>query len=559
MIEIDVSPAATAELPALAEHQPAEFVCSAAPGARLVLRIDGIVLEPFLRPGEATWRWRWNPGTAVGLHRVELAIDESSGTARRDLALRVMARKIDQARYEALINDLQRVAYRLVVALGGASAEGAALERGAPWNLSPTEEYYALLEDRLGVFARAVRRIAAQPREQLRDVATREPLGTAAEISAAALAGLARGEFDPAPPEVAAELQAALRPGGGVLPREVAGRAGQPSADTYEHRLLKHLLALLARRARFVGTLATREAARLAASAPAADLAMARRARAEQIVAGCAEASATLRELQALPFLAEVHALLAFRGATPLLQRDAHYREVYRMWQALRQQPQFAFDSPLFATPIADLPRLYESWCAIQVAEALLTLGGELRAQHLIEVRQPRDDALEHVVALSERAPLLEVTRGEWTITLRYQPRYRPARGEARAEDAAEAGGARRQAPGAAGLGSLDRYTHVPDLAIELRAAGQPPQAIILDAKYRVEADGQRVPQDALADAYTYLGAIGREGRRASLTALLLYPGAGLPEEYSSGVGAIPLLPGHTAHLAAAIGRWLPG
>ena len=283
------------------------------------------------------------------------------------------------------------------------------------------------------------------------------------------------------------------------------------------------------------------------------------RARAEQIVAGCAEASATLRELQALPFLAEVHALLAFRGATPLLQRDAHYREVYRMWQALRQQPQFAFDSPLFATPIADLPRLYESWCAIQVAEALLTLGGELRAQHLIEVRQPRDDALEHVVALSERAPLLEVTRGEWTITLRYQPRYRPARGEARAEDAAEAGGARRQAPGAAGLGSLDRYTHVPDLAIELRAAGQPPQAIILDAKYRVEADGQRVPQDALADAYTYLGAIGREGRRASLTALLLYPGAGLPEEYSSGVGAIPLLPGYTAHLAAAIGRWLPG
>src|SRR5438046_2476871 len=64
-----------------------------------------------------------------------------------------------------------------------------------------------------------------------------------------------------------------------------------------------------------------------------------RRLRAEQIAAGSAAATKMLRELHAQPFLAEVRPLPSFLGATPLLQRDASYREVYRMWQALRQHP----------------------------------------------------------------------------------------------------------------------------------------------------------------------------------------------------------------------------
>ena len=68
---------------------------------------------------------------------------------------------------------------------------------------------------------------------------------------------------------------------------------------------------------------------------------------------------------------------------------------------------------------------------------------------------------------------------------------------------------------------------------------------------------GRGVPQDALADAYTYFGAIGSAGRRATLGALLLYPGVGAPERYASGVGAIPLLPGRTAALAKQLAEWL--
>ena len=560
-MDITITPDNQIDLPTVAEHQPVEFVCSAEPGARLELRLDGLVIEPFLRPGESLWRWRWNPGPAVGLHRVALASTAADGSSASDTwPLRVIARKIDQERYEALIADLQRVAYGLATTLSGSGAEGALLDRDLPWRQSPAEEYYALFEERLDEFAQAVRRIARRPREQLRAANQPVPLGEASELGDAAIAGIARGHFDTAPADVAADLQQALRPGGGVLPRSVAAARGQPTSDIYEHRLLKHTLRLLARHARFVEALAAREAARLAANEAYTGASSARRQRAEQIAAGTVTAGRTLRELRALPFLDEVAPLPAFRGATPLLQRDAAYRAVYRMWQALRQRPTLAFDSPLFALPIADLPQLYESWCALQVACALLDLGGTLREQHLVERRSAGDDDLEAVVVLPERAPLLVIEQEGRTLTLRYQPKYRPRRTKNQGpgtEPADETAGSRFSVLGSLGLSSLDRHTRVPDLAIEIRHPDGRVEALLLDAKYRLDSDGRGVPQDALADAYTYFGAIGAAARRATVGALLLYPGTGAPERYPSGVGTIPLLPDRTDLLKAALAEWL--
>ena len=46
-------------------------------------------------------------------------------------------------------------------------------------------------------------------------------------------------------------------------------------------------------------------------------------------------------------------------------------------------------------------------------------------------------------------------------------------------------------------------------------------------------------------------------GQRATLGALLLYPGTGAPERYASGVGSIPLLPGRTTALGQQLLDWL--
>jgi large subunit ribosomal protein MRP49 len=549
------------ELPLIAEHQPVEFAYAAAPNMQLALSVDGFVLDPFLRPGETTWRWRWNPGPAVGLHQLALNdIGSDDGVTRLTWALRVITRKVDQERYQALLEDIQRVAYGVLATLAGASAEGAELQREAPWQHSPAEEYYALFEERLESFARAVRRIAVRPREQLRGAYEQLPLGQASELGARALSELARGPFDAAPPAAAPDLQAALRTGGGLLPRDVTAKRDRPTTDIYEHRLLKHLLGVLLRRARFVGSLAERDAARLAGNEAFTGPNM-RHLRAEQIATGSAAATQTLRELRGLSFLAEVQPLPSFRGATPLLQRDASYREVYRMWQALRQNPYITFDSPLFGIPIADLPHLYESWCAIQVAQALLKLGGTVREQRMVEQRRSAstEDELDYTVVLAEQSPLLVIEQGELTLVVRYQPRYRPVakdeRRKTKDDNISPSSIVHRRSSHR--LGSLDRHTRVPDLAIEIQCNGEPPQVLLLDAKYRLDADGRGVPQDALADAYAYFGAIGSAGQRATLGALLLYPGTGAPERYASGVGTIPLLPGRTDTLAQQLVSWL--
>ncbi len=575
---IELSDNQQQDLPVLIEHQPVEFACVAPAGVWLALAVDGQPLEPFLRPGDTTWHWLWNPGAAVGMHRAMLTSTASDDAFERTWTLRVGPRKLDQDRYEQLLDDVQRVAYNLAYTLG-TGAEGATLARQAPWERSRLEEYYALFAMRLPAFERAVRRVAQRPHEQLRGTTADIPLGQAARLGDEALPNLARGTFDEAPAGVASNLQEALRPGGGLLPRSVSVTRSAVSYDIYEHRLLKQLLTTLWRRARFIGQLAEREVARLQNTSALTGTGSSRLARAREIMDGCAAAAHTLRELRGLPFLAAVQPLPSFRGATPLLQRDPHYREVYRMWQALRQHPYFAFDTPLCAIPIADLPRLYEVWCALQVAQALIDSGGAVQEQRLVTVRSATpDEELVATVDLVEDAPLLVVVHGEQTLALRYQPRYRPDRkAESRRQKAeVEAQEADKERfvksdllssiPSTtlrtgvhrpSSFHSLDRFTHVPDLAIEVERPGTPRAVLLLDAKYRVQSDWRSVPPDALADAYTYRGAIGSAGQQATLGSLLLFPGRGGADVYASGVGVVPLVPGSITELAQVLGTCL--
>jgi large subunit ribosomal protein MRP49 len=77
---------------------------------------------------------------------------------------------------------------------------------------------------------------------------------------------------------------------------------------------------------------------------------------------------------------------------------------------------------------------------------------------------------------------------------------------------------------------------------------------MIFDAKYRI-APGGGVPEDALADAYTYRAAIGADGRTATIGTFLLYPGEQGFD--AGGVGAVPLFPGNTSGLETVIRRYL--
>lgn len=570
-LEIELSPAIDGDLPAIAEYQPVEFVCAPLAGATPELAVDGLVLSPFLRPGDTRWRWAWNPGAAVGIHALRLAMFvDGAPCDERQWRLLVAPGKIDSERYLAILEDVERLAPALVRSLTGA-AVGSQLGRSDGTPRFWFDDAMALFGSSFDRFEQAVQRILAHPRSALQHDDERVPLGRARELSATALQRAVQGDLEAAAPDAAPHVQRLVRPEGGVLPRTVVQESSRDAYDTAEHRLLKRTLELLRGRARRCADRAQREIARLTAVAPDSS----RAARACAIAARCDQCVRRIASLLAEPFFEQVTVLRQTPAVTPLIRRDPSYRQVYRMWRALRQSLVVDPGAP-FDLSVVDLPLLYERWCVLQVIRALLNLGVEAHSCSLAV--PPADDADAWSFNLQSDEPLLIAAWNGWTLRLRYQPQYRPAPDRSsddprsperrlslsqrrlsvsQAGDGLPALPERRlsllQAANDSPLVSLDRHTRIPDIAIELIRPDHPPRVIVLDAKYRLDADGRGVPADALAEAYAYASAIGASGAPAVVAALILYPGTGDAERYPGGAGAVPLLPGAVGELEVVL------
>lgn len=530
-LEIELSSTVDADLPAVAERQPVEFVCLPSGDTILELTVDGVALTPFLRPGDARWRWAWNPGAAVGGHMLRLTGCVGSVQCdERQWRLSVVPRKIDGERYLAILEDIERLAPALVRSLAGATA-GASLSYNDEVPLLWLDDAAAVFGSSFDRFEQAVRRILAHPRSTLQRDDERVALGRARELSAMALQRAVQGDLAAAPPDAAPHVQRLIRPKGGVLPRTVMQESSRDTSDTAEHRLLKHTLETLRGRARRCTERAQRAIARLAAVAPGS----ARAARARAIAVRCEQCTRRIADLLAAPFFEQVTVLRQPPAVTPLIRRDPDYRRVYRMWRALHQRLVVDPGAP-FDVSVGDLPLLYERRCALQLVQALLNLSVDVHFCSLLT--PPLEDADAWSFRLHHDEPLLVAARNDWTLRVRYQPRYRPMPDGRNNET----------------LVSLDRHTRIPDIAIEMVRSDHPPRVIVLDAKYRLDADGCGVPADALSEAYAYAAAIGAFGKPAVVAALILYPGVGAAERYPGG-GAVPLLPGATGALEEALGR----
>ncbi|GIW02727.1 DUF2357 domain-containing protein [Roseiflexus sp.] len=531
-LDIELSLAEDSALPVVTEQQPVEFVCLPPGEAALVLTVDGMALTPFLRPGDARWRWVWNPGASVGTHTLRLTVHiNGEAFGEWQWRLSVAPRKIDSERYVAILEDVERVAPPLVRSLAGAARDARLAGRSDLPRLW-FDDATVLFGSSFEPFEQTVRRILAHPRSLLRREEEHVPLGQARELSVAAVQRAVQGDVEAAPSDAAPQVQRLLRPEGGALPRTIVQDLSRDTHDTAEHRLLKRTLELLRGRARRCADRAQREVARLDAAAPASS----RAARARAIAARCDQCAQRIAGLLGAPFFEQVTALRHVPAVTPLIRRDPAYRRVYRMWRALHQGVVVDPGAP-FDLPVVDLPLLYERWCVLQVVQALLNLGIEVYSCSLL--LPPSDDADAWSFNFRRDEPLLVAMWSGWTLRLRYQPWYRPAPGSCNDET----------------LVSLDCHTRIPDIAIEMVRPDHPPGVIVLDAKYRLDADGRGVPADALAEAYAYAGAIGIAGAPAVAAAFILYPGTGVAERYPGGAGAIPLLPGAVGTLEGVLAR----
>lgn len=523
MIELRVNKQLPADV-IVTEWQDLDISCTPPDGINLALTIEGagytIPLLPFLHPGDPSWHWQWTPRNTTGLVRLALKIYSPDGhIEQQHTPLTIAPRKLEQHHYEMLLDDLQRMLFVLLFTLRGSTTQ-AGMVPPSDMNqedIPLLEIYTAFFVERSEELERAVSHIVRSPHTHLQHTTRRVPLGMAHTL---------------VHPHDSLAFHMASNAERMGLHSEVVEPYSQDSADTYENRLLKHLLNELWRR---VQTLTD-----IAAAQPSD-----RRAHTYRCADGCHKhlveyfqsVGNRLHTLRTLPMLADVGTLNTIHGPTHVIRCSPAYRQVYRLWQELRRLPSVTVDTAHFSIPINDVAHLYEYWCVLQVVLVLLALPDAQIVQQQL-VPHTAWSAGHGPWNLVVDAPLLVLLWRGLRLRLRYQPRYRPP------------SGSNPHSP----LVSLDHRTHIPDLVLEIAAPSRPPMAVVFDAKYRLTPVGN-VPEDALADAYTYLGSIGRtDGTHVVVASTIFSPYIGLGEHYASGVGVLPLLPGHRDALCT----WLP-
>lgn len=280
-----------------------------------------------------------------------------------------------------------------------------------------------------------------------------------------------------------------------ALPEELASRAltldassgsareRAPSAtlDVPENRFVLHAIESFERAARALSTGARplSTSARRAAASLADQLRVSR----ESLSRG------PLRGVGALSVAAP------FGSAS--LQRRRGYRELLAAWSRMSSSPGPLRFGEADRAGLVDAPKLYERWCALEVASAL---GADL-------------DAAARVAA---GGASITVTLDGTTVTLASQ----------------EPAGSRSYS-----------LAFRPDLTVTSRG-----RRLHLDAKYQLDddADGDDAPRAAIAKMHAYRDAI-----EATWGAYALYPGEGARETRfeapeGGGVGAVALRPGDT-------------
>lgn len=515
---------------------PVEITCAPVEGAiAAVLMVGGEELgPPATRLGESVWRWQWRPRGRAGAFGVRLSVGfADQTTATREETLTVVAGKLGQAEFAALLAALQQVAAGLLYALGGGMF-GVALAPGAEAPRSLVEEYASRLLHEARLAKSITAAIARQPSTATRQELRRQTLEELVEIGPETLARLLQQPFEEydAPGDAPFSSLPPVGAGGKLpLPRTVPVRATQRTTDMYEHALLARLLRELQWRCAFIRE-ALRDERRWREHSSSGDGGIT--ASLHEWEAQLGAIAQSLQRCRGASFLVDVAPVIQWRGMSPLMRRDPRYRDIGRLWRMVVERPFVALQSPWFDLPVDDLPALYEQWCLLEVARVLQTVGTPLEQQLFRPVAADYAGipGMAWRVQLREDRPLLRRRCGARELAVYYRRRYRPHIGHT------------------ARLGSLDPFTRIPDIVIEITAPERRPAVLVFDAKYRVAPSGG-IPEDALADAYAYRSAIGCVGEPASLGSYLLFPGA---EGFTGGgVGAISLVPGHENVLEAII------
>lgn len=518
------------------ESPGVEIRCAAIPDA--VEAVLGIGVEhlgsPAMVLGDDTWRWQWIARGRIGAFTVRLSVVLRDGSHHaHEARLVVEPGKVTRDEYERLLEDVQRVSYALVFALGGGMVS--ATEAAGHELQTLISGYWSRLSRQAALATAIVRAITRSPRHALRQIVQDRALADVVEAPPRLVEQLAARPLDAVPSLRSMPGLPHSRAGVPLAPRTLRVSRTGIDSSIYEHELLLRTLRDLRWRCHYVRAAVRRELAwRKAGAAGSGELVC------ESLCDWEARIGRVIRELDraaAADFLAGVEPARQFRGVTDLMRRDRRYRAIGRLWTSIAANPFVALHSPAYDLPSADLPRLYELWCVLSVAEVLARRGPFVEQRLLVPetVSYAGLPGVVWTLRLAEDEPLLRAPlEGGGELALFYQRRYRPMAGQQRR------------------LGSLDPFLRIPDIAIEIARPDEAPRVLILDAKYRVAPSGG-VPEDALADVYAYAAAVGFAGTGACLGSYVLFPGQ---HGFEAGaVGALPCAPGRVEWLGDLLER----
>jgi hypothetical protein len=370
---IDGQPAAST---VVIERKVVEWSCAVPVNATAQLVVDGVLLEPFLRPGEAIWRWRWQAPAVAGEYEAHITIQSSTERTEWREVVRVVPSLLDAQRYTQLLADLAQLIPTLVHALRGGRQPAGDMEAGR----SDVAALLALLTG-----PATARFIAALERLTRRVVSRRLLLERPREL------GDWRERPDPSRWRITTDAM--------PLPDTRWPDRIQPLTPRYDpsDRSLQVVSLLLDQ---VIGA-----AQSLLLSELPADKRM--------------SLIAVLGRLRAIRASIVVSAPVSMSPTSwQPRTRDERIVQVYR--RLFRRRLGVGRASDLLSIPVREVARLYEVWCTVQVALCLAQLPG----WHIVEQSLMSEDCHLHI---EHQHPLLVlVNAGGATVKLRYQPRYAP-------------------------------------------------------------------------------------------------------------------------------------
>lgn len=453
-----------------------------------------------------------NFGTQVGFSRFVVLAD---GQPHVTFRVEVRPSKLDyRADYDALHADVQRIARTLSMAYLRATFRPAQSGQTPPSEL----EWTTLLRSGITELEQAIRYLAQNPQWSATPADTLTRAERVRHPDALVQRAIRQGRGHGAWQHV---------PDGAPVRSRLPARPAQYTLDTPEHQWLAHALQRIQHR---LATLSEQEQ-------PTSGI---RRKYIARELVHLHERVALL--LRAAPLR---EASQRVRAAPTLRLRTAPgYAEAYRV--CVRLQRGLNVEGEALSLSLKDLHLLYEYWCFLTVLRVLAEEAGtEQPWQDLVQVRQ-------HGLRVRLRRgqqQRLRIDLGDRRhAVLIYNPRF---------------SGRRYLVP------------QQPDFLLEVHGPQQVAR-YILDAKYRLDASPAYrrryglpgPPADALNALHRYRDAI-RDRRGGIREAVALYPWRDEENQFPNsrhaqalqtiGIGAIPLLPGHTEHLRDWLRRVLEG